>query len=87
MKREILPKIKNTFSDFLLDEKGRVARHKAASLGAFLASVSILSLLPEFAAAHTNNFDISWDSGTVTAKHGHHASHGSHASHSSHLVY
>jgi len=84
MKKEILPKIKNTFSDFLLDNRGRIARHKAVSLGAFLASVSILSFLPEVAADHTNSFDISWNAGTVTAQHGHHASHGSHSSHASH---
>jgi len=84
MKKEILPRIKNTFSDFLLDSRGRVASHKAAAIGSFLASVSILSFLPEVAAAHANSFTISWNAGTVTAQHGHHASHGSHSSHASH---
>jgi hypothetical protein len=84
MKKEILPKIKNTFSDFLLDNRGRVAKHKVVSLGAFLSSVSVLSFIPEVAAAHSNSFDISWNSGTITAQHAHHASHSSHGSHASH---
>jgi len=84
MKKDILPKIKNTFSDFLLDNRGKIAKHKAITIGSFLASVSILSFIPEVAADHSNSFDVSWNAGTVTAQHGHHASHGSHASHASH---
>ena len=84
MEKSILPKLKKTISSFITEEKGGISKHKMLSVGAFLGSVSILSLLPEVAAAHTNSFSVSWNSGTITGEHGHHASHASHASHGSH---
>jgi len=80
----IVPEIKKRIHSFLVEEKGQISKYKFISLGAFLGSVSMLSLIPSVAAAHTNNFSVSWASGDVTARHGHHTSHASHASHASH---
>ncbi|NIO20590.1 MAG: hypothetical protein GTN76_07600, partial [Candidatus Aenigmarchaeota archaeon] len=82
--KALVPKIKKTISSFIIEEKGHIHKHRLLSMGAFLGSVSILSLLPEVAAAHTNSFYVSWSDGTITARHGHHASHSSHGSHASH---
>ncbi|MEM0360627.1 MAG: hypothetical protein QXK06_04815 [Candidatus Diapherotrites archaeon] len=87
MKKQIknrLPEIKRKVSSFLIEEKGGISKFKMISIGAFLGSISILNLLPEVEAAHSNYFSVSWNAGNVTAKHGHHASHSSHSSHSAH---
>ena len=83
-KKEYLPKIKKKISSFLVEEKGGISKHKMITVGAFLGSISLLNLLPEVQAAHSNYFNVSWNSGNITAEHGHHASHSSHSSHSSH---
>lgn len=80
----VIKKIKKKIYAFLVQEKGNISRQKALTLGAFLSAASILSLLPTVAATHTNSFNVSWDSGVITAEHGHHASHASHSSHASH---
>ena len=82
--KNLLPQVKKTVSSFLIQEDARISKHNAIALGAFLSSVSILSLLPEVAAAHTNSYEISWSTGTITALHAHHSSHASHSSHGSH---
>ncbi|MEM4662740.1 MAG: hypothetical protein QXM75_01835 [Candidatus Diapherotrites archaeon] len=83
-KENLFPKVKKTIKSFVLEERGSISKHKMLALGAFLGSVSILNVLPEVAAAHTNYFSVGWNAGNITATHGHHASHASHASHSSH---
>ena len=83
-KEKYLPMVSRKIASFLVEEKGGIARHKMISIGAFLGSISLLNLLPEVQAAHSNAFSVGWNSGTVTAKHGHHASHASHSSHGSH---
>ncbi|MCX6802456.1 MAG: hypothetical protein NT067_05100 [Candidatus Diapherotrites archaeon] len=77
-------KIKRTLHSFLMEEKGGISKHKMISLGAFLGSISILNMMPEVQAAHTNSYSVNWNAGTVTAQHAHHASHASHGSHASH---
>ncbi|UCG95301.1 MAG: hypothetical protein JSV92_04645 [archaeon] len=81
-----IPEIKRRIYNFLIEEKGSISKQKALSLGSFLGTASILSLLPEVAATHTNVFKVSWVSatGTIQGTHAHHASHASHGSHSSH---
>ena len=77
-------KMKRKLHTFLIEEKGNIPKHKMITLGAFLASISILNQLPEIQAAHTNSYNVTWSAGTFTAEHGHHASHASHGSHASH---
>jgi len=83
-KGELVSKFKKNIKTFLIEERGGISKHKMISLGAFLGSVSLLSLLPPVAADHSNYFNVSWNAGTLTGKHGHHASHSSHGSHGSH---
>jgi hypothetical protein len=83
-RKKLVPEIKKTIKSFLIEDRGSISKHKMLTLGAFLGSISILNLLPEVAAAHSNSFKVSWNSGNITAQHGHHASHASHSSHSSH---
>jgi hypothetical protein len=78
---DVFPKLKKKIHLFLVGEKGKISNQKLVSLGAFLGTASILSLLPEVAAAHTNSFTVSWSAGTITGTHAHHASHSSHGSH------
>ncbi len=83
-KKKYLPKISKKISSYLVEERGGISKHKMISIGAFLGSISLLNLLPDVQAAHSNYFSVGWNSGTLTAKHGHHASHASHSSHGSH---
>ncbi|MCX6802533.1 MAG: hypothetical protein NT067_05495 [Candidatus Diapherotrites archaeon] len=83
-KSKYIPEIKRAISSFLVEEKGSISKQKMLSVGAFLASISLLNLLPEVQAAHSNYFSVGWSSGTMISKHGHHASHASHGSHDSH---
>ena len=45
--KKLLPKAKKSVSSFIIEEKGAISKHKMLSLGAFLGTASILSLLPE----------------------------------------
>lgn len=85
MKEDVFPKFKNKIKNFLIEERGNISKQKALSLGSFLGSISILSMLPDVAAGHTNGFFVKWsEPGVVQGTHYHHASHGSHDSHASH---
>jgi len=82
--KRAIPEVKKTIKAFLVEEKGSISKHRVASLGAFLGSVSVLGMLPAVQAGHSNSFTVNWNSGNVTAAHSHHGSHSScHSSHSS----
>lgn len=82
-----LPELKKKAKSFILDEQGSISKQKLVTVGSFLGSISLLSMLPEVSAGHANHsnaYTINWNSGTYAVEHGHHASHASHADHSQH---
>lgn len=87
-----LPVIKKKISAYIMGEEGRISKQALISMGAFLGSAALSSVLlsdsvyaghASHASHLTNALSLGYEGGEATGTHSHHASHGSHSSHSS----
>ena len=71
-----IPSLKRNISSYIKGERGQISKHKMVAMGAFLATLALLELLPESVASssHENSVDLEWEDGDLLPRHSHHVS-------------